>query len=222
MSLPLNLPTIRGSDNLPDQLYAILSRAIIEGRFRPGDRIQPDEIAAHFEVSKIPVREALRSLEANGWINIRPRRGVYVQEHTAEELSNLYETRFIMEPRLARLAAERRTPAHLAKIRASMKQSLEALKRESSMDLAASNQAFHAACAEAAGNAYAAKIIGDIEVRLQWYYSHVPMERTRQTLKEHEMILQAIEAGDGQAAEEATVLHLEATRKTALSRLSNG
>ncbi len=219
MSLPTDLPTIRGNDNLPDQLYAVLSRAIIEGQFKPGDRIQPDEIAAHFSVSKIPVREALRSLEASGWINIKPRRGVYVQEHTAEELRDLYETRFILEPRVARLAAERRTEEHLKHIRAALLMGLDALKRESTVDLAASNRAFHAACAEAANNAYVTKIIQEIEVRLQWYYSHVPIARTRQTLREHETILKAIETGDGAAAEEATLVHLEATRRTALSRL---
>ncbi len=214
------LPAIRGNDNLPDQLYAVLSRAIIEGQIRPGDRIQPDQIAAHFSVSKIPVREALRSLEAGGWVTMKPRRGIYVQEHTAEELRNLYEMRFILEPQIARLAAERRTAAQLKVVEASLALGRTALKRESKIDLAESNRTFHAAFAAASNNAYATKVIQGIEARLQWYYPHVLISRAQQTLEEHAAIFQAIKAGDGKAAEEATLRHLGATREAALLRLA--
>lgn len=55
---------------------------------------------------------------------------------------------------------------------------------------------------------------------MQRCYFHLPTERTRQTLRERELILKAIESGDGKAAEEATPLHLEAARRTALSQLT--
>lgn len=219
MALPSALPSIRGAATLPDQLVAALSRAIIDGTFKPGDRLQPDEIAAHFAVSRIPVREALRALEASGWVEVRPHRGVFVQEHSEAELVGLFETRFILEPQLARLAAARRSAEELATLRSVLAEGRAALKAGDKARFADTNQAFHATCAAAAGNAYAARVVDDIEARLQWYFTAVPLPRSRTTFAEHERIFRAIEAGDAAAAEAATVDHLNNTRRTALARL---
>jgi DNA-binding GntR family transcriptional regulator len=219
MTVPADLPSIEGSSNLPDQLAAVLTRAIIDGRFKPGDHIQADEIAAHFSVSKIPVREALRSLEADGWIVIRPRRGAFVQEHSSAELISLHEMRGMVEPSLAGLAAQRRSPTQLERLREIVARGHDIARAGTPADVAFNNREFHMACADCASNAYAVRIIDDIEQRLQWYLSFAPDLRPASTLVDHDEIFRAIEVRDEAAASAAMAEHLRSVRGIAMERL---
>ncbi len=221
VALPTNLSPIRGAEALPDQICSVLRRAIIEGQFEPGGRIQPEEIAAHFAISKIPVREALRTLEAGGWIRIRPRRGVYVQEHSSDELRNLCETHLFLMPRMARLAAERRTHDQLQRIRESLVRWKAAMGQATAIEWAERSGAFHEACVQAAANDCCARIVGDIELRLRWYNSRVPLARLRRDLRPCQRILGAIADADGPAAEAAMLSHIGAAHEAALSSLQS-
>src|SRR5271154_3498632 len=78
---------------LPEQIAEKVGSAIIEGRFEAGDRIQEQDLAARFEVSRGPVREALRILEKEGMIQILPRRGAQVTRLDIEEVNNVCEIR---------------------------------------------------------------------------------------------------------------------------------
>ncbi|WP_454652728.1 GntR family transcriptional regulator [Bradyrhizobium liaoningense] len=203
--------------NLPDQLAAAISTAIISGAFRPGDRVHPDEIAEHFEISKIPVREALRTVEANGWIRSRVRRGTFVASPSIDELKQVFETRMLLEPGLARLAAARRTAEQVKELEGVIGRTRKALQRKDTVGLAEANSEFHALVAACSGNIFAQQILRNIELRIRWYFSSVPLGRSRHTVEEHFAIFEAIRNADADAAVTATERHLLNTLEIALS-----
>ena len=85
-----------------------LRDAIVDGRFSPGEALRQETLARHFQVSHIPVREALRQLESEGWVRIARNKGATVTELDANEAREIYEMRAVLECHLLRLAI----PAH--------------------------------------------------------------------------------------------------------------
>ena len=117
------LPKVTPSANLPSHVQSVLQEAILNGALAPGERLFVDEVAAHFGVSKIPIREALKALETAGWVQSQPRRGTYVRPLSREELRETFEMRRLLEPYSAALAAKRRTEAQLAELKGLLAQS---------------------------------------------------------------------------------------------------
>jgi DNA-binding GntR family transcriptional regulator len=90
-----------------------LRRAIIEGLLSPGEILRQDNLAKHFSVSRIPVREALRQLESEGWIEAERNRGARVSSVSAAEVREIYEIRAVLEATALRAAAPLHTRATL-------------------------------------------------------------------------------------------------------------
>jgi len=88
-----------------------LRRRIVDGEFKSGFQLRQDALAAEFGVSRIPVREALMQLEAEGLVKIHPHRGAIVSELSTEEIGELFELRALLEPRLLEASAPRLTEA---------------------------------------------------------------------------------------------------------------
>ncbi len=83
---------------------------ILDGRLKPGARLVEDRLSAELGVSRVPVREALRSLSAEGLVRLEPHRGATVVEVTPEMVAELVEVRALLEGQNARLAARRHDP----------------------------------------------------------------------------------------------------------------
>ena len=90
---------------LRDQVKEILLKRILDGEYKPGDRLVEMHIAQEFEISQAPVREALRELEALGFVESEPYRGTYVRAVTKSELTEIYPVRAALEEVAARAAA---------------------------------------------------------------------------------------------------------------------
>src|SRR4051794_31633183 len=93
-SLPLAAIDQNG---LSRQVYTRLKNAILNGTFAQGERLSTEELAKHFEVSIMPVRDALKLLEADGLVQIMPRRGVFVSEVNAKTVQEIFHIRKIIE-----------------------------------------------------------------------------------------------------------------------------
>ncbi len=113
--------------NLPDQLADQLAVMIATGELKPGQRIFEKKICELKGVSRIPVREALRLLQAQGVVRTEPNRGTYVTEFTAEELHEMLELRLAVERIALRRIIERRTPK--AQIASQLCVAIEAMRR---------------------------------------------------------------------------------------------
>ncbi|WP_067177665.1 GntR family transcriptional regulator [Microtetraspora niveoalba] len=96
--------------------YEQIRQAIVEGRYPPGRRLIEQRIAEEFELSRTPVRESLRMLEAEGLVHSEPNRGAVVRSVSVEEVADIYALRALLESFAAELAASRATDEDLARI----------------------------------------------------------------------------------------------------------
>jgi len=210
----MRLPAPATLATLGEQLDAALEQAIIQGILKPGQRINPDEIAEQYGVSRIPVREALRSLGANGWVDIRPRHGAYVRKRSAEELFQLFEVRGVLEAVAARSAAARRTPEQLAELSDLAARCLAAAQQGNrDSEVASLNAAFHQAVARASGNEVLASMLDHLGKRVRWYFTAVVPVRGAASAHEHVELVEAVRDRDADAAERIVHAHLNATRE---------
>lgn len=115
--------------------YDRIRQAIVEGRYPPGQRLIEQRIAGEFGLSRTPVRESLRRLEAEGLIHSEPNRGAVVRSVSVAEITDLYGLRARLEAYAAELAAERATGEDIARIEAGIALFADALELASSGSL---------------------------------------------------------------------------------------
>ncbi len=100
--------------SVPEQIARSVSESVFQGRYRPGEAIPEQGLAEFFQVSRGPVREALRILERDGVVKIIPRRGAQVTQLTIAEVLEVYEIRSVLFGLAARLFSERRSEDEFA------------------------------------------------------------------------------------------------------------
>ena len=198
--LPAAIPESLDAGTLPGQIHDILEDAIIQGVFAPGERLHTDRLAARYGVSRIPVREALRSLHEAGWVDIRPRYGAYVRERSEQELTELFEGRAVIESAIAQWAAERRTDDDIAVLRRVVSQSKQALERQDTAVLEQSSSDFYAAMRAAAANHVLGTIAADLQKRARFYFYMVAADLGSDWVSLHEHIADLVAAGDADGA----------------------
>jgi len=203
-----------GHRPLRDKVVDELRRRIIDGVYEPGDRLTEERLADDFGVSRNPVREAIRVLEAEGFLVAQPRRGAMVARLTVQDLVDLFDVRLSLEVLAARLAAERAGAEGVAVLDGLVARARTARR---GADLAVLNTRFHAAICELSGNGLLAGIMDSLHGRLQWVYRRSAEARARYSLAEHEDLAAAIRAGDVEAAAAAARRHVLAARGTALA-----
>ena len=184
-----------------------LAEEIINGRLLPGTRLEEQAIADRFKTSRTPVREALRRLVATGLIEMRPRRGVVVSTVTRDRLAQMFETMAELEGACARLAAERMTPAERDALRTLQRHGAEVVGAEA---YELHNRAFHAAIYSGSGNAVLEETTQSVRARLAPFRSaqfQIP-GRVARSNTEHAAVVDAILAGDGEAAYAAMRVHM--------------
>jgi len=209
------LPKLAPSHNLPSHVQSVLLEAILSGALSPGERLWVDEVAEHFGVSKIPVREALKALETAGWVHSQPRRGTYVRPLSRDELRQTFEMRRLLEPYSARLAAERRTDSQLQQLKELLAQSAKALKEADVVTVTDVNSRFHSVMADAACNAMLSESIAKLELQLRRYFIAVDWQRRRESMAQHKAIFEAIRDRDVESAEQLTLDHINHTESLA-------
>lgn len=214
------LPRTLQAQNLPGHVQDVLLEAILSRVLLPGERLLIDDIADHFGISKIPVREAIKALEVAGWLDSQPRRGTYVRPLSHEELAEVFEMRRVLEPYAARKAAERRTDAQLAELKEVIARGNEAIRRRDVVETSRANSRFHSVIAEAVGNAILAATLTDLQARIRRYYADIDWAKRRESFAEHRGIFEALRDRDADRAEKLTVAHVGSTEDLALEALS--
>ena len=203
---PFQLQLSKGSP-LSEQVYDQLKAAIVQGLLPPETRLTETEVAQQTGVSPTPVREAFRRLAAEGFLEIAPWRGVKVRSITEKEILETYQCREVLEGLACRLAAAAIEVNGLQKLRHLIKKSQEA---SSASEIVTLNSAIHTLILEYAGNAKLRATLGlfhetIIRDRTLTAYS---TSRQQEIHSEHDAIFAALEAGDGDAAEQAMRTHV--------------
>ncbi|NHF73874.1 GntR family transcriptional regulator [Paracoccus xiamenensis] len=188
--------------------YERLCDEIRSGKLPPGSRLRETEIAERLDVSRTPVREAIRRLEAEGLVDHLPRSGAVVRTLDYPELMELYEMRTVLEGTAARLAARAASPVELEELVAINDEMRAATLPEAAIQL---NRQFHRLLLDAARNRFLLRAVATVEntLLILGTSSMAMPDRAREAVDEHREVLEALQSRDGAAAEAAMRRHME-------------
>jgi DNA-binding GntR family transcriptional regulator len=175
---------------------------ILTGQLTPDTRIDQRAIALRLGVSLVPVREALRKLEAEGLIQIVPHRGAYVPRISRDEMEDIYALRLVIEGMATRYAVGRITADELGKMSQLIAEMETATAAQNYAKLLVLNREFHFTIYGASGRPSLCEIISHLWVRSERYratYIH-SSDRSKQALEEHKEILDAVRSSSTRKA----------------------
>lgn len=203
---------------LYEQVAERLRARIFAHELAPGSWIDEQALALEYGISRTPLREALKVLASEGLVLLKPRRGCYVTELSEQDLDEVFPVMALLEGQVAEEATRRATSADFARLQA-IHDELERHAAANDADrFFETNQRFHAALQEIAGNRYLAQLIDDARkvIKLTRRDSLRLDGRLRQSLSEHRDILQAVLARDSALAAQRMHAHLMSGRKALL------
>ncbi|GAA0521133.1 GntR family transcriptional regulator [Pigmentiphaga sp. GD03639] len=194
------------SQTVADQL----AEEIVRGRFQPGERLDEQSIATRFNVSRSPVRDALRQLASTRLVEYLPRRGFSVAVMAESDLDGLFEASGEVEALCAKLCALRAAPSDRKRIEFIHQQATDAVARGDSQAYAALNEEFHALIYAGARNKTLQEIALGLRQRLAPFRAQgffVAENRLQHSHVEHEALVKALLEHDGEAAAQAMHSH---------------
>jgi DNA-binding GntR family transcriptional regulator len=205
---------------LREQVLEVLRQAILDFRFKPGQRLIERELIEQIGVSRTTIREVLRELAAEGLVTTIPQKGAIVVVPTAEEAAEVYEVRAALEALAARNFVSRASDVDFAALRRAMQQ-VETVTHDGG-DIQAMLRAkdgFYEVLLRGAGNGSVRSILGALQARVRMLRagSLSAPGRPGQAVAEMRAIVEAIEARDGDAAAEAAARHVEAAAAVGLA-----
>jgi DNA-binding GntR family transcriptional regulator len=222
------MTTATDTHGLVDRLAATIQARVLSGEITTGTRLRQESLASEFGVSRTPVREALRQLQANGLVSVEPNRGAVVRGPTVRDIREAYAVRAELEGFAAQLATPRLDDAQLDQLREaeqlfrhSVEELIEDRRRRgverhwsTESDWERANNIFHRTIQEAAGNQQLLGSIADLHRRFPRHLTWSALSRSTHLLEEnieqHRRILAAIEARDPDGAREAMNAHVHA------------
>ena len=184
-----------------------LRQQIFDRELETGSWIDEMKLAQQFGISRTPLREALKVLAVEGLVTMKPRRGAYVTEMSRDDVSQVYALLALLESDAAALAALHADAAQrerLAKLHAQLEKHVR--QRDAFF---ATNEQFHMALLDIAGNRWAVQIVADLRkvMKLNRHHSLFKQGRLADSLAEHRGLMQAIEARDAPAARRLMQAH---------------
>jgi DNA-binding GntR family transcriptional regulator len=209
-------PVAGGKGSMKDSIVSQLRQEIASGTIAFGEKLSEARLAQRFGVSRMPVREALKELEAAGFVAIEHRRGTFVRRLSRREILDLYEVREAVECMAARLCAGRATNEVVALIDEVMLAMGGAARNGDADGYIAADERLHEVIMQGAGNApladYYRLLVQQLHRGLLSSIVTRRAGRMERSLAEHEAIVGAIRARDAQAAEAAMRAHVQQGR----------
>lgn len=202
-----------GRDHRPlrDIVCDELRTQIIDGTYPPGAHLVEDRLARELGVSRNPVREALRVLQAEGFIDMIPRRGAVVATLTDEEVRDIFDVRMALERLAAQLAARRADGQDVEELRRILVAAEEALEQGDAIGLTERNAEFHEQVLVVSGNGYLRDVMLQLRGQMKWIFSRTAgSPRGQHSLDEHGQLADAIERHDEDVAADLALRHVQA------------
>ncbi|MDX3234728.1 GntR family transcriptional regulator [Streptomyces sp. ME03-5709C] len=182
---------------------------IVSGFFAQGSRLTEEQLAKRYGVSRVPVREALRTLESEGFVRTRRHAGACVAEPTEQEAADLLDLCALLEPLGAARAAQRRTEAHVKVLRGLVRLGQERSRRRESSDLVALDGWFHETLAGACGSPTLMGLLTQLRHKIAWVYAVDTGGRAEQSWEERGAVVDAVARGDAERARQLAAAHVE-------------
>lgn len=186
----------------------MLRERILSGDFAPGERLAEERISAELGVSRMPVRDALRLLAAEGVVTLEPRRGAHVTSFTDAEVEELVEVRATLEALNAKLAARRKDPVQLAELKRVLAAGSKISEQTDLATIQEANARFHEALEAIAANSVLSGIVRSLRDRTALIFAKRSLGRVRDNWKEHAEIVRAVIEGDGERAAHLSARHV--------------
>jgi DNA-binding GntR family transcriptional regulator len=209
----------RSSGTLHGELLAALRDFIVEGNLDDGARIPERALCERFNISRTPLREALKVLAAEGLIELLPNRGARVRELSAADLRELFDVMGGLESLAGRLACQRISDAEIADIERVHHEMYHFYLRRDIHGYFRCNQSIHQMIVAAAGNALLASTYAGLAGRIRRvrYAANLAKDRDRlsEAMREHEAILDALRRRAGSELSDILFLHLRNKLKAA-------
>jgi DNA-binding GntR family transcriptional regulator len=222
---PPFLERIKKIYTLSDLAYEAIRDAIISGNFEPGEQLKQLPLADELEVSQRTVREALSRLVSEGLVIQKPYKGFMVVNISPTEQTEIYMIRAALEGMAIESAAKLISLEDLEKMRELLPFTASGREEESLADIRESNREFHMIPVIATGQSILIRILEQIwDITLTYYMRGGESEEGRflslaDDLKDHNEILEALEARDGQRARSSMVNHIENNLKSLITRI---
>lgn len=192
-----------------EEAYFHLQQALRFGRYKPGDRLIPEEIAAEIGMSRMPVREAFRRLAADGLVTLRPNRGCVVAGLTLDEIHETFEIRSVLEGLAVRLATPRMNSETFEELEGLLDR-VERAGQSGSGDWVLRHQEFHAFIYGLSGRPKLIRQIAALHVVIEPYmriwFDYV--DKPLSAREEHQMLIDALRSGDARHAEAVMQDHI--------------
>ncbi|MEU6624203.1 GntR family transcriptional regulator [Streptomyces litmocidini] len=194
-----------------------LRRAITTGELRPGGPIRQEALAARFEVSRVPLREALKALEAEGLVVHHVHRGYFVAELSLDDLEEIYRIRELLETEAVRRAVRRMPDGTVGTLERIQREVERAAEEGDVAAMAAANRLFHFTLIEASGMPRLVRLVTTLwdatDAYRSLYYAESP--HRQQAVREHRAVISSLRRGD----EENAVHWLDEHRAHAVAAL---
>jgi DNA-binding GntR family transcriptional regulator len=204
-------------------VYRELRDAIVDGRFQPNERLVEADLARMFGAGRTAIRAALVRLDQEGLVERQPNRGARVRLVSDREALEIEEVRVALEQMLARHAATRITPSHVADLRRILDDMTARVEAGDPLGYSELNARFHEMIWAIADQGVAATLVANLKsqsIRFQ-YRTILQPGRPDRSLREHRLIVESLASGDPDASETAMREHLSRvveTLKSAIAR----
>jgi DNA-binding GntR family transcriptional regulator len=206
------LPVVREGRVLTDWVTASLREAILQGYFEPGEKLDQELIANDLEVSRTPVREALKKLESEGFLEIRPHRGAFITAVSRQDIRDVYEIRALLEAEAVRQATPVILESVLDELEEHLNQTQTQIEAGDSTGHFESDVCFHEAIVNLVENELLKEILDSLNnriMRVRRFGQLQPGPHLVESHREHHLILQAMRQRDAQDAAKLMRHHLE-------------
>ena len=194
---------------LSETAYDKIRTLIVRLDLAPGDVLREDDLRARLGIGRTPIREALQRLAREHFVTVIPRRGMFVAGIDVSELSMLFETRTVLEPYAARLAAARGSTEHWAEMGDELKATTQAKGNE---ELMAIDRRCHEIMWQAAGNRFLLDTLDTLYAQSDrlWHLYLSEVADMRHAVSEHAEILDALASADGDRVADLVEAHVRA------------
>lgn len=209
---------------LHQEVATRLRQRIVEGLIAPGSKLNERELAEQLNVSRTPLREAIRALAAEGLVELLPNRGAVATQLSAQDVADTFEVIAGLEGQSGELAAQRITDAELAEIRALHYEMLAAFTRRDLSTYYRLNAQIHTRLNAAARNPVLTRTWATVNARLQAlrFRSNFDEAKWQRAVDEHERMVVLLAARDGDGLRRLLVQHLEHKRDAVLELMKAG
>lgn len=207
---------------LRDVIFETLRKAIVSGDIKPGERLMEVSLADQMGVSRTPVREAIRRLEAEGLVTMTPRKGTHVSELSVKDIMDVLEIRTVLDKLATDLAAKRMQPVQLKALESVHKQYISCVEKENMEGAVKKDVEFHDLIYAASGNPRLVAVAGSLRehvyrFRVIYMSGNLIAENV---LNEHEEILAALKEAQNNIASDLAEKHIRNQMETIIKTVT--